>query len=209
METVVDPTMGAPPQASPADERPQGAPRPIVGRGCHAVPQSVHSTGRASRSITWAPARPSCSWMCPVTGRWVRGAARDCIGPTLHGVYLRSPRPGREWPDEPYAIEREVEDLHAVITAAGGSALVRGIPSGAVLALEAAQRGVPIRKLALYETPFIMDDTRTPLPADYLARLTDMIAYDRRGEAVKHFMAAVQVPKVFVWLMSACLPGRG
>jgi pimeloyl-ACP methyl ester carboxylesterase len=110
---------------------------------------------------------------------------------------------------EPYAIEREVEDLHAVITAAGGSALVCGISSGAVLALEAAQRGVPMRRLALYEAPFIVDDTRTPLPADYLARLTDMIARDRRGEAVKYFMAAVQVPKVFVWLMSVLPSWKG
>ncbi len=103
---------------------------------------------------------------------------------------------------EPYAIEREVEDLHAVIEAAGGSALVCGISSGAVLALDAAQRGVSMRKLALYEAPFIVDDARTPLAPDYLSRLTDMIAHDRRGEAVKYFMAAVQVPKVFVVLMS-------
>lgn len=103
---------------------------------------------------------------------------------------------------EPYAIEREVEDLQAVITAAGGSALVCGISSGAVLALDAAQRGVSIRKLALYEAPCIVDDARTPLAPDYLARLKDMIAHGRHGEAVKYFMAAVQVPKVFVLLMS-------
>jgi pimeloyl-ACP methyl ester carboxylesterase len=109
----------------------------------------------------------------------------------------------------PYAVEREVEDLQAVITAAGGSARVCGISSGAVLALEAAQRGVPMQKLALYEAPFIVDGTRTPLPEDYLARLKDMIAHDRRGDAVKYFMAAVQVPKIFVWVMSVLPSWKG
>ena len=110
---------------------------------------------------------------------------------------------------EPYAIEREVEDLQGVIEATGGSALVCGISSGAVLALDAARRGVSGRKLALYEAPFIVDDTRTPLAPDYLARLTEMIAHDRRGEAVKYFMAAVQVPKVFVVLMSILPSWKG
>jgi pimeloyl-ACP methyl ester carboxylesterase len=103
---------------------------------------------------------------------------------------------------EPYAVERELEDLAAVVTAAGGSVFACGVSSGAVLALEAANRGLAIRKLALYEAPLIVDATRTPLEADYLARLKDMIARDRRGDAVRYFMAAVQVPKVFVWLMT-------
>jgi pimeloyl-ACP methyl ester carboxylesterase len=54
----------------------------------------------------------------------------------------------------PYALEREIEDLAAVIDAAGGSAGVYGHSSGAVLALEATLAGLPIRKLALYEPPF-------------------------------------------------------
>lgn len=54
----------------------------------------------------------------------------------------------------PFAVEREVEDLAALVEAAGGSACVYGHSSGAVLALEAAARGVPIAKLALYEPPF-------------------------------------------------------
>ena len=102
----------------------------------------------------------------------------------------------------PYAIEREVEDLQAVIDFAGGSALACGVSSGAVLALEAANRGLAIRKLALYEAPFIVDDTRTPLEPDYLSKLKTMIAQDQRGSAVKFFMKAVQVPGIFVFLMS-------
>ena len=60
----------------------------------------------------------------------------------------------------PYAIEREIEDLHAVLAAAGGAAAVFGNSSGAVLALHAAAAGLPITKLALWEPPFMT--ARTP-----------------------------------------------
>src|SRR5215217_5611755 len=56
----------------------------------------------------------------------------------------------------PYAVEREVEDLDAVIAAAGGSASVYGTSSGAALALEAAASGLAIKKLAFWEPPFIV-----------------------------------------------------
>jgi pimeloyl-ACP methyl ester carboxylesterase len=61
----------------------------------------------------------------------------------------------------PYAIQREIEDLHAVLGAAGGAAAVFGNSSGAVLALHAAAAGLPLTKLALWEPPFMA--TRTPL----------------------------------------------
>ncbi|HWJ57812.1 MAG TPA: alpha/beta fold hydrolase, partial [Vicinamibacterales bacterium] len=63
----------------------------------------------------------------------------------------------------PFAPAREIEDLEAVIREAGGSAGVCGVSSGAALALDAAARGVPIERLALYEPPFIVDDTRPPI----------------------------------------------
>ncbi len=101
----------------------------------------------------------------------------------------------------PYAVEREVEDIDALIQEAGGSAFVYGISSGAALALEAANRGLAIRKLALYEAPFIVDDSRPPIPDDYLARLNGLIASDRRGDAVRLFMKLVGVPAIFVAIM--------
>ncbi len=101
----------------------------------------------------------------------------------------------------PYAVEREIEDIEALITEVGGAAYVYGISSGAALALEAANRGLPIRKLALYEAPFIVDDTRPPLVNDYEARLDGLLAENRRGEAIKLFMQAVGVPAVFIFLM--------
>jgi pimeloyl-ACP methyl ester carboxylesterase len=102
---------------------------------------------------------------------------------------------------QPYTVDREVEDLAAIIQAAGGAAFVVGVSSGAALALEAANRGLGIRRLALYEAPFIVDRAREPLADDYLPRLQQLIAEDRRGDAVKQFMKAVQVPAVFVLLM--------
>jgi pimeloyl-ACP methyl ester carboxylesterase len=102
----------------------------------------------------------------------------------------------------PYSVEREIEDLDALIEAAGGSASVFGISSGAVLALEAANRGLSIEKLALYEAPFIVDDSRSPVPDDYLRRLEGLVASDRRGDAVRLFMReGVGLPAVFVFMM--------
>lgn len=65
---------------------------------------------------------------------------------------------------------------------AGGTASVYGISSGGVLALEAATRLDCIDRLALFELPFVVDDTRSPIPQDFAARLTELVATDRRGE---------------------------
>ncbi len=102
----------------------------------------------------------------------------------------------------PYSVEREIEDIEALIEAAGGSAHVFGISSGAALALEAANRGLAINKLALYEAPFVVDDSRAPVPDDYFERLQDMVASDRRSDAIRLFMRqGVGVPAVFVAMM--------
>jgi pimeloyl-ACP methyl ester carboxylesterase len=95
----------------------------------------------------------------------------------------------------PYDPEREIEDLGAVIEAAGGSAAVFGMSSGAVLALDAAAAGLPIRVLAVYEPPFVVDGGRVPTPGTYRAALTDLIAQGRRGDAVELCLTqAVGVP---------------
>ena len=101
----------------------------------------------------------------------------------------------------PYSVDREIEDLDALIAAAGGSAYVCGFSSGAVLALDAAARGLPIRALVLYEPPFIVDDSRPPAAADYVQRLNDLLASDRRGDAVRLFMRHVGMPAPLVSLM--------
>ena len=96
----------------------------------------------------------------------------------------------------PFAIEREIEDIDALITYAGGSAFVFGHSSGGILALEAAQL-LPARitKLALYEPPFIIDNSRPPVPQDCIQHLNELLAAGRRAEAVEYFMTtAILVP---------------
>jgi pimeloyl-ACP methyl ester carboxylesterase len=96
----------------------------------------------------------------------------------------------------PYDVQREVEDLDALIAHAGGSALVFGMSSGAALALEAVARGSAVTRLALYEPPFVVDDSRPALPGDYLDNLRTLLADGARAEAVAYFMTkAVGVPE--------------
>jgi pimeloyl-ACP methyl ester carboxylesterase len=100
---------------------------------------------------------------------------------------------------EPYAVEREVDDLEAVIEAAGGSAHAFGHSSGAALALETAARGVSVSTLAMYEPPYIVDDTRPPLPDDYVEYLEELAAAGKHREVVGYFMtAAVNMPAEMV-----------
>jgi pimeloyl-ACP methyl ester carboxylesterase len=103
---------------------------------------------------------------------------------TVH-TYDRRGR-GESGDTPPYAVDREIEDLRAVLAEAG-EAYVYGISSGAALALAAAGPGMI--KLALYEPPFLTADP------EYTARLTDLLAAGRRGDAVALFMTHVGVPE--------------
>ena len=89
---------------------------------------------------------------------------------------------------QPYAVAREIEDLDALIQDAGGSAFVFGGSSGGVLTLDAAAHGSNITKLAIYEPPFVVDDSRDPVPANMVDQLKDMVASGRRGDAAETFM---------------------
>ena len=98
----------------------------------------------------------------------------------------------------PYAVKREIEDLEAVIEAAGGSAFVFGSSSGAALVLEAAADGLPISKLALWEPPYIADPALRP-PSDTAKTFETLVSEGRRGDAVEFFMAkVVGMPAEFV-----------
>jgi pimeloyl-ACP methyl ester carboxylesterase len=95
----------------------------------------------------------------------------------------------------PYAKEREIEDLGALIKKVGRSASVFAMSSGGPLALDAAFHGLNITKLALYEPPFIVDDSRRSLPEDYVTRLEQLASAGRRSDAVEYFMTeAVGMP---------------
>jgi pimeloyl-ACP methyl ester carboxylesterase len=95
----------------------------------------------------------------------------------------------------PYAVGREVDDLRAVVDATGGAPFVFGHSSGAVLALEAAARAVPMGKLVAYEPPYIVEGTRERPGADLADRLATLVAGGSRADAARLFLTeAVQVP---------------
>ena len=94
----------------------------------------------------------------------------------------------------PYALEREIEDLAAVIDAVGGSAHVVGVSSGAALALRAAAAGVAVESLVLYEVPFNVDGTGLPIPADFAGRVRDVLARGERATAVEMFLDLIGMP---------------
>ncbi|MET9683032.1 alpha/beta fold hydrolase [Streptomyces coeruleorubidus] len=101
-----------------------------------------------------------------------------------------------------YAVEREIEDIAALIEHAGGSASLFGSSSGAVLALRAAAAGVNIDRLALYEPPFVVTDGDDGPPRDLAQQVTALLAQGRDSDAVKYFMTRVQgMPGIAVLFM--------
>lgn len=102
---------------------------------------------------------------------------------------------GESGDTKPYAVEREVEDLDAVIDAAGGKAVVYAISSGVPLALAAADTldASKITRMVLYEAPIYTDQTRHVDPT-YVPRMDELIAHGNNGGAIKLFMRNVGVP---------------
>jgi pimeloyl-ACP methyl ester carboxylesterase len=92
---------------------------------------------------------------------------------------------------QPYAPEREYEDLAAVAAAAGPEpAFVFGHSSGAAIALRAAAAGVPVAAVAAHEAPFHNEDTLQPA-IDPATHIRDLVRAGRQGEAVRFWMAEV------------------
>ncbi|MEU4191287.1 alpha/beta hydrolase [Kribbella sp. NPDC026611] len=113
---------------------------------------------------------------------------------------------GESGDTSPYDADREVEDLAAVIEAAGGSAYVYGSSSGAALALRAAQAGVAIEKLVAFEPPFVVDASRKPVPSDWV----DELRSREPGPAVKYFMTkGVGLPGAMVTMMQLMPAWKG
>jgi pimeloyl-ACP methyl ester carboxylesterase len=137
---------------------------------------------------------------------WYKNNARK-RGIDTHFTVFSYDRRGRGESGDtaPYAMDREVEDIAALLGEAGGVAFVWGMSSGAVLALEAANRLCGIRKLALYEAPFIVDDSRSTTEADWDA-ISAAIKADRRSDAVKCFLKSVGVPSFLRTLMPLMMP---
>jgi alpha-beta hydrolase superfamily lysophospholipase len=95
----------------------------------------------------------------------------------------------------PYAVEREIEDIDALIAEAGGSAHLYGVSSGGVLALEATAAGLAVDRLAVYEVPYNVAGDWPLRWAEYRRRLEALLAEDRRGDALELFMRLAETPE--------------
>jgi pimeloyl-ACP methyl ester carboxylesterase len=102
----------------------------------------------------------------------------------------------------PYAREREVEDVAALIAAAGEPAYLVGLSSGGALALEAAAGGLPVRKVLAYEPPYVAEGRDERDTDRHEGELQRRLAAGDRGGAVKYFMKdMVGAPAPVVWMM--------
>ena len=102
---------------------------------------------------------------------------------------------GESTDTQPFALEREIEDIEALIHEAGGETYLYGISSGAALALEATIKlGHKVKKLALYEAPYDSDDARRQAFRTYRKQLAEVLAEGRRGDALGLFMMFVGMP---------------
>ena len=106
-----------------------------------------------------------------------------------------------------FSVEREFEDLNAMIAEAGGNAFVYGLSSGAVLALQAAAQGAAIEKLALHEPPFVVDPADPLPPSDFAMRVNELARTGKRSELIRYFMVEGMKAPAFVPFMLRMMPG--
>lgn len=107
----------------------------------------------------------------------------------------------------PYAIAHEIDDLRAVANETGGTPYVLGISSGAALSLQAVASGVEVKKLALYEPPYLADGNGPHSFENAKTHLQLLVSSGDRAGAVRFFMTDVYgAPRVFAWAMPLLMP---
>jgi len=105
---------------------------------------------------------------------------------------------------KPYSVEREIEDIAALIDAAGGSAYVYGKSSGACLALRATSSlGDKIKKLAIYEAPYSEAEGAAKKWREFRSNFDELLAADRRADALTLFMKFTGAPDEAISEMKA------
>jgi pimeloyl-ACP methyl ester carboxylesterase len=108
----------------------------------------------------------------------------------------------------PWEPAREIEDLAALVEVAGGRPHVFGSSSGGALALDAAQQGLPVGRLVIYEAPFTVDGTHAPNDADLPQQVQAMVDGGRRGDAVRTFLRVVGMPPALLAVMRFLPPWK-
>jgi pimeloyl-ACP methyl ester carboxylesterase len=121
-------------------------------------------------------------------GRWENAPLATELAD--HFTVVNYDRRGREESGDtpPYALERELEDLEALVEVAGGSAHLYGVSSGGALALEAAAAGLPVGKLGVYEVPYAVGEEAVRAWRRYVEDLQRLLAGGDRGGAIELFM---------------------
>ena len=139
------------------------------------------------------------------------GTARLAKRLSAHFTVINYDRRGRGASTDtlPYSPEKEVEDIDALVDANGGSAFIFGSSSGSVLALDAANKlGSKVKKLFMFEPPFIVDDSRPAIPENLGGEISALVAQNRRNAAVKLFFTkGMGIPGPGVTLMRFLMPG--
>ncbi|WP_433159418.1 alpha/beta fold hydrolase [Kribbella sp. CA-247076] len=101
--------------------------------------------------------------------------------------YARRGR-GRSGDTPPYAVERELEDLEALLAEAGGTAHLFGASSGGALALRAAAAGLPVDRIAVYDVPYCLDDETYRRAQEYVTKVGPAVAEGRLDDALELFL---------------------
>lgn len=102
----------------------------------------------------------------------------------------------------PWSVEREVEDIEAMIDAAGGKACLYGHSSGAVLALEAAMRlGDKVQKVVMYDAPYVHDQTEKAEYGRLSQKVHQLLKNGKNVEAMKSFLKGIGMPKAFIFFL--------
>ena len=137
--------------------------------------------------------------------RWVQLA--ELLAPRFRVISYDRRGRGDSGDAPEYAVEREIEDLDALVRASGGAAHVFGMSSGGVLALRAIAAGVPIRRAVVYQPPFSVDASGHVPPPDFGPRLRDLARSGLRGPTASYFMReGMGAPRVLVGLLRVARP---
>ncbi|TWP53376.1 alpha/beta hydrolase [Lentzea tibetensis] len=123
------------------------------------------------------------------------------LAPNFTVYYYDRRGRGETGGNENWTLEREIDDIGVLLKEAGGEAFLFGASSGAVVALEAAARLSGVKKIAVYEPPFIVDDTHPARPDDYIENMDAMIAAGKPGDALQTFMKTVGTPGFAITIM--------
>ncbi|KIL43213.1 alpha/beta hydrolase [Jeotgalibacillus campisalis] len=102
----------------------------------------------------------------------------------------------------PYTIEREIEDIEAIIDAAGGKAYLYGHSSGAVLALEAVLLlGNKVQKVIMYDAPYVHSEEERVEYNQFSRSINKLLDNGKNSKAMITFLKGIGMPKVFILLL--------